>query len=186
MVRIFQKTLRNCCSIFWNTLPSLSLFKKVHGSDRHYLIKLAQAWSLAQGKTIESRIKNWHEKLYSAVTQISILICFFWRNVPNKQKTNRKNMWTAGKYYFIKRLLEILSNPMRDTFEGILKTYFFTIVFMQFVKISKTPFMGHLLVVVFEKTPSKHESLFFIAEITVNHFELFKNFIKISEFWRRC
>lgn len=69
---------------------------------------------------------------------------------------------------------------MRDTFEGILKTYFFRVVFMQFVKISKTPFMGHLLLV--EKAPSKHESLFFIAEITVNHFELFKNFIKISEF----
>ena len=107
---------------------------------RHYLIKIAQAWNLAQGKTIESQMTNWDKKLYSVATQISILICFFCRNVRNKQKTNRKNILTAGKQYFIKRLLEILTNSMRNTSEGILKMYFLTDVFIQFLKISETLF----------------------------------------------
>ena len=64
---------------------------------------------------------NWDKKLYSVATQTSILICFFCRNVPNKQKTNRRSILTAGKKYFIKRFLEILTNSMRNTFEGILK-----------------------------------------------------------------
>ena len=71
---------------------------------RHYLMKIAQAWNLAQGKTIESQMTNWDKKLYSVATQISILIYFFCRNVQNKQKTNRKNILTAGKQYFIKKI----------------------------------------------------------------------------------
>ena len=107
---------------------------------RHYLIKIAQAWKLAQEKTIESQMTKWAKKLCSVATQISILICFFCRNVRNKQKTNRKNILTAGKQYFIKRLLEILTNSMRNTSEGILKMYFLTDVFIQFLKISETLF----------------------------------------------
>ena len=49
-------------------------------------------------------MKNWDKKLCSAATQISIVICFFYRNVQNKQKTNRKNIVTAGKQYFIKKI----------------------------------------------------------------------------------
>ena len=64
---------------------------------RHYLIKIVQAWNLTLGKTIESQLTNWNKKLYCVTTQISILICFFCRNVRNKQKTNRKNISTAGK-----------------------------------------------------------------------------------------
>ena len=105
-----------------------------------YLIKIAQAWTLAEGKTIESQMTNWNKKLHCVTTQISILICFFCRNARNKQKTNSKNILTAGKQYFIKRSLEILTNSMRNTFEGILKMYFLTDVFMQFLKISETLF----------------------------------------------
>ena len=69
----------------------------------HFLIKIAQAWNLAQGKIIDSQMANWNKKLYCVTTQISILICFFWRNVRNKQKTNRKNILTVGKQYFVKK-----------------------------------------------------------------------------------
>ena len=64
----------------------------------------------------------------------------FHRQKCTKQKTNRKNILTAGKQYFIKRFLEILTNSMRNTFEGSLKMYFLTDVFMQFLKTSKTLF----------------------------------------------
>ena len=53
---------------------------------RHYLLKIVQAWNLAQGKTIESQMTNWDKKWYGVATQISILICFFCRNVRNKKK----------------------------------------------------------------------------------------------------
>ena len=29
---------------------------------RHYLLKIVQAWNLAQGKTIESQMTNWDKK----------------------------------------------------------------------------------------------------------------------------
>ena len=50
----------------------------------------SSSMELTQGKTIESQMTNWHKNLYSAASQISILICFFCRNAPNKQQTNRK------------------------------------------------------------------------------------------------
>ena len=96
---------------------------------RHYLMKIAQAWNLAQGKTIESQITNWDKKLYSVGTQISILISFFCRNVQNKQKTNRKNIFNSRQVVFYEKFLEILTNSTRNTFEGILKMYFLTDVF---------------------------------------------------------
>ena len=134
MLSIFKKIPRSYCNTFWNTLSSLSPFRKViqlyksaillylpnclwfivkqmlkeifhhqrNSTDqvdftfnffrnwRHYLIKIAQAWNLAQGKPIESQMVNSDKKLSSVAIQISILICFFCRNVPDKQKTNKK------------------------------------------------------------------------------------------------
>ena len=76
---------------------------------------------LAHGKTIETQMTNWDKKLYSVATQISILICCFCRDIRNKQKNNSKNILTAWKQYFIKRFLEILTDSMRNPFEGILE-----------------------------------------------------------------
>lgn len=115
---------------------------------RYYLIKVAQAWNVTQRKTLERRMPNKHKKSFRAATQISVFICFFCSNTPNKQKTNRKNNWTAGKHYFIKMMF---LRSWLIPFEGILKTYFFTDIFTPFVKILKALFWDFPMAV-FEKT----------------------------------
>ena len=108
--------------------------------------------------------------MYSAVTQISVLICFFCRNTLNKQKTNRKNIWTAAKQYFIKMMF---LRSWLIPFEGISNMYFFTDIFTQFFKILKTLFCNFLMAVL-EKIFMLLLNSLLIAEIKVKHSKFFQ------------
>ena len=72
----------------------MSSFLRFFRNLRCYLIKIVQAWNVAQGKTIKSQMTNWDKKLYSVATLFSILNCFFCKkNIPKNLKINRRKIF---------------------------------------------------------------------------------------------
>ena len=97
--------------------------------------------------------KPWQSNDKLVLKNCIVLILRFLLQKHSKltNKQNQKNIWTS---FYKNDVLDILTYPMRNTFEGNLIVYFSTDVFMQFLKILKMLFcfLGQFLTIVIEKT----------------------------------